>query len=145
MSILKVASVRRRSWASFSTMWKSTLELVNHLDEYPITQSCLCNSFEDWIPVDKIYECSIFKWVAVTVSVWHDFKIEHKDISHHNCHQGNMLHWNSFIDLKISLNWNRTPVICFNELVLLLNEQLVYTSPEINAECLGSVGGPVSI
>ena len=82
----------------------------------------------------------------VTVSVWHDFKIEHKDTSYHNYHQGNMPHGNSFTDFKKSLNWNRTPVICFNEVVLLLTEQLVvYTSPEINAECLGDVRDPVSI
>ena len=28
--------------------------------------SSRCNSFEDWAPVDLIYGCPVFKWVAVT-------------------------------------------------------------------------------
>ena len=34
---------------------------------YPATcsyASCLCNSFEDWAPIDFVYGCPIFKWVA---------------------------------------------------------------------------------
>ena len=27
---------------------------------------CLCDSFEGWATIDKIYRCSIFKWVLVT-------------------------------------------------------------------------------
>ena len=33
-----------------------------------IFQSSLCNSFEDHIPPDSIYQCLILKWVAET---WH--------------------------------------------------------------------------
>ena len=33
---------------------------------YPIFQSSLCNSFDDWAPVDFIYRCPIFKWLAGT-------------------------------------------------------------------------------
>ena len=32
----------------------------------PILKSSHCNSFEDRAPVDEIYGCSIFKWVAGT-------------------------------------------------------------------------------
>ena len=45
--------------------------------------SRLCNSFEDWAPVDFIYGCPIFKWVAVT---W----LGHRDSSPKNYHQGSM-------------------------------------------------------
>ena len=38
----------------------------NVLSRYPVMSSSLCNSFEDCAPVDEIYRCPIFKWVAVT-------------------------------------------------------------------------------
>ena len=43
--------------------WQPLLML---LSLYPVMESSLCNSFEDQEPVDFIYGCMIFKWVAVT-------------------------------------------------------------------------------
>ena len=36
------------------------------LSWYPVMWSSLCNSFQDQAPVDFIYGCLIFKWVAVS-------------------------------------------------------------------------------
>ena len=41
-------------------------ELIGLLDWYPVIWSSLCNSFEDRAPLNCIYGCPIFKWVAVT-------------------------------------------------------------------------------
>ena len=38
----------------------------------PVLWSSLCNSFEDRSPVDEIYGCPIFKWVAVT---WPKYRV----------------------------------------------------------------------
>ena len=40
--------------------------LLGILSWYPIFKSRHCNSFEDQAPVNFIYGCLIFKWVAVT-------------------------------------------------------------------------------
>ena len=39
--------------------------LLGLLSWYPVMLSSLCNSFDDRAPVDEIYGCPIFKWVAV--------------------------------------------------------------------------------
>ena len=54
--------------------------------------SSICNSLEDWAPVDEIYMSLIFKWVA---------EIGHQDGRPSNGHQGNMPS-NSFTDLRLS-------------------------------------------
>ena len=43
--------------------WWPLLEILSW---YPVMKSSLCNSFEDRAPVDFIYGCPIFKWVAKT-------------------------------------------------------------------------------
>ena len=55
------------------------------LFRFPILKSNHCNSFEDWAPVDEIYGCPIFKWVAVA---WLQDKYE--DSSYSNRHQVDM-------------------------------------------------------
>ena len=43
-----------------------TSELRLLASGYRLMFLSLCNSFEDWAPVDFIYGCPIFKWVAKT-------------------------------------------------------------------------------
>ena len=43
--------------------WQELLELLSW---YPVMWSSLCKSSEDRAPVDFIYGCLIFKWIAET-------------------------------------------------------------------------------
>ena len=48
-------------------MWHVSWQpLLEQLSWYPVMLSSLCNSFEDRAPIDFIYGCPIFKWVAET-------------------------------------------------------------------------------
>ena len=55
----------------------------------------LCNTCEDWAPIDFIYRFLIFKLVTVT---WHKDKAP--GISPSNDHQGDMPYYKIWIDLK---------------------------------------------
>ena len=57
-----------------------------------------CNSYEDRVPVDEIYGCPIFRWVAVT---WLKC-VGHRDISTCNGHQGGITH---FLSLVTEMAW----------------------------------------
>ena len=59
------------------------------LTGYTVMLSSLCNSFEDRAPVDGIYGCPIFTWVAVT---WLKTGAADKDCSPSNDHRGDMLY-----------------------------------------------------
>ena len=73
-------------------------------DYYSNTLSSHYNSFEGWSPVDEIYRCLIFKWVAVT---WlNTFRPKQNDRHFPN----NILKWiflneSLWISIKISLTF----------------------------------------
>ena len=51
----------------------------------PLYKQSLCNSSEDCIPIDEIYQCPILACVAVS-----ETKIRHQESSASNSHQGDM-------------------------------------------------------
>ena len=52
--------------------WKTLPELLSWC---PILKSNHCNAFEDWLPIDFIYHCPIFIWVAVIWQEWQGAKV----------------------------------------------------------------------
>ena len=53
-----------------STAWAYSEAIAGAATLWPVRKSSLCNLFEDRAPVDEIYWCRIFKWVAV----WFDLR-----------------------------------------------------------------------
>ena len=85
----------RRHFDIETVLW---CPLLGVLSGCPIFKSSHCNSLDDWAPVDFIYGCPIFKWVAETWLHEKTCPIESLDTMIHMMIPG---HWHTSLSLDL--------------------------------------------